>query len=137
MCFHWLLKIRNWKQPLHVFSFLHKLSFENSFCFLSILSCQTSFLISKIENCFWKQKIRGKNSYQTYPNFLLSFFSKTKLLMLISRNPNRNQPNVPWNLCIMLKLTRCKLTNRLLEVTRTISWERHSIGWAKLNSNGI
>ena len=53
---------------LYVFSFLHKLSFENNFCFLSILSCQTSFLVSKIENCFWKQKIRGKNSYQTYPN---------------------------------------------------------------------
>ena len=72
------MKIRNWitskkkkleteNSLLHVFSFLHKLSFENSFYFLPILSCQTSFLVSKIENCFWKQKIRGKNSYQTYP----------------------------------------------------------------------
>ena len=33
-------------------SFFHKLSFENSFCFLSILECQTSFLVLKIENCF-------------------------------------------------------------------------------------
>ena len=45
---------------MHVFSFLHKLSFENSFCFLSILGCQTSFLVSKIENFFWRQKIREK-----------------------------------------------------------------------------
>ena len=61
----WKLETKN--SILHVFSFLHKLSFENSFYFLPILSCQTSFLVSKIENCFWKQKIRGKNSYQTYP----------------------------------------------------------------------
>ena len=47
----------------------HKLNFENSFCFLPILSCQTSFSVSKIENCFWKRKIRGKNSYQTYPKY--------------------------------------------------------------------
>ena len=33
-------------------SFFHKLSFENSFCFLSILGFQTSFLVSKIENYF-------------------------------------------------------------------------------------
>ena len=60
-------KLETEKSILHVFSFLYKLSFENSFCFLPILSCQTSFSVSKIENCFWKQKIRGKNSYQTYP----------------------------------------------------------------------
>ena len=28
-----------------------------------------SFLASKIENYFWKQNIKGKNSYQTYPYF--------------------------------------------------------------------
>ena len=66
------MKIKTWKQLLHVFSFLHKLNFENSFCFLPILSCQTSFLVLKIENCFWKQKIKGKNSYQTYP-YLTNF----------------------------------------------------------------
>ena len=64
---------------LHVFSFLYKLSFENSFCFLSILGCQTIFLISKLENCFWKQKIKGKNSYQTYC-FLKSFFEKPTII---------------------------------------------------------
>ena len=63
----WKLETEN--NFLHVFNFLYKLSFENSFCFLSILGCQTSFLVSKIENCFWKQKIRGKNSYQTYQSF--------------------------------------------------------------------
>ena len=63
----WKLETEN--NLLHVFSFLHKLSFENSFCFLPVLSCQTSFLVSKIENCFWKQKTREKNSYQTYPYF--------------------------------------------------------------------
>ena len=61
---------------MHVFSFLHKLNSENSFCFLSILGCQTSFLVSKIKNCFWKQKIRGKNSYQTYPTLFSNFFIK-------------------------------------------------------------
>ena len=61
----WKLEIKN--SLLHVFSFIHKLNFENNFCFLLILSCQTSFLVLKIENCFWKQKIKGKNSYQTYP----------------------------------------------------------------------
>ena len=68
----WKLQTEN--NLLHVFSFLHKLSFENSFCFLSILDCQTSFLVLKIENCFCKQKIRGKNSYQTYPLFWEQFF---------------------------------------------------------------
>ena len=62
----WKLETEN--SLLHVFSFLHKLNFENSFCFLPILSCQTSFLVLKIENYFWKQKIREKNSYQTYPH---------------------------------------------------------------------
>ena len=61
----WKLETKN--NFLHVFNFFHNLSFENSFYFLSILDCQTSFLVSKIENCFWKHKIMGKNSYQTYP----------------------------------------------------------------------
>ena len=64
----WKLETKN--NILQIFSFLHKLSFENNFCFLSILSCQTSFLLPKIENYFWKQKTREKNSYQTYPNIL-------------------------------------------------------------------
>ena len=71
----WKLETEN--SLLHVFSFYHKLNFENSFCFLPILSCQTSLSILKIENCFWKQKIRRKNSYQTYPKFSLHFEEKT------------------------------------------------------------
>ena len=63
----WKLEIEN--NIFHVFSFLQKLSFENNFCFLSILGYQTRFLVSKIENCFWKLKIRRKNGYQTYPYF--------------------------------------------------------------------
>ena len=62
----WKLETEN--SISHVFSFLHNLSFKNNFCFLSILGCQTRFLVLKIENCFWKQKIRRKNNYQTYPN---------------------------------------------------------------------
>ena len=68
----WKLEIEN--SILHVFSFFHKLSFENSFYLLSILGCQASFLVSKIENCVWKQKIRGKNNYQTYPKFFSFFY---------------------------------------------------------------
>ena len=71
----WKLETEN--SLLHVFSFYHKLNFENSFCFLPILSCQISLSILKIENCFWKQKIRKKNSYQTYPKFSLHFEEKT------------------------------------------------------------
>ena len=63
----WKLETEN--SLLHVFNFLHKLNFENSFCFLPILSCQTSFSVLKIENCFWKHKIRRKNSYQTYSKY--------------------------------------------------------------------
>ena len=37
----WKLEIEN--SILHVFSFFHKLSFEKSFCFLSILGYQTNF----------------------------------------------------------------------------------------------
>ena len=73
----------------NVFSFLHKLNFENSFCFLPILSCQTSFSVLKIENWIWKQEIRGKNSYQTYPNFY--FLS-----------PSFFQPILAWNHAIMV-----------------------------------
>ena len=69
----WKLETEN--NHLHVFSFFHKLGFENNFCFLSISGCQTNFLISKLENCFWKQKIRGKNSYQTY-YFFKRFFER-------------------------------------------------------------
>ena len=68
---------------MHIFIDFWKLETENSFCifsifftnwvlrtifvFLSILCCQTNFLVSKIENNFWKQKIRGKTNYQIYP----------------------------------------------------------------------
>ena len=61
----WKLETEN--NILHVFSFLHKLNFENSFYFLPILSRQTSFLVLKIKNYFWKQKNKKKkNSYQSY-----------------------------------------------------------------------
>ena len=72
----WKLKTKN--NFLHVFSFLHKLSFKNNFYFLSILGCQTSFLISNIENCFWKHKIRRKNNYQTYPKCFTLLVSQKK-----------------------------------------------------------
>ena len=75
ICF-WKLETEN--NLLHVFSFLHNLSFENSFCFLFILGCQTSFLVSKIENCFWKLKINGKSNYQTYPQYSNLSLKKTQ-----------------------------------------------------------
>ena len=73
MCvFFYFWKLETENNHLHVFSFFHKLSFEFFFFFffLSILSYQTSILVSKIENYFWKLKIRRKNSYQTYPKSL-------------------------------------------------------------------
>ena len=65
----WKLKTKN--SLLHVFNFLHKLSFENNFYFLSILGCQISFLIFKIKNCFGKQKIMEKSSYQIFSKCLI------------------------------------------------------------------
>ena len=87
----WKLETEN--SILHIFSFLHKLNFENSFCFLPILSCQRSFLVLKIENCFWKQKIRGKNSYQTYPKFWSWFVNTLDIEVLIHLVPKVLEPN--------------------------------------------
>ena len=42
---------------------------ENNFWFLLKIGYQTSFLPQKTKNCFWKQKTKEKNSYQTYPTF--------------------------------------------------------------------
>ena len=81
----WKLETEN--SLLHVFSFLHKLSFENSFCFLLVLSCQTSFLVSKIENCFWKQKIREKNSYK----HTLSPISLKNKQKMYEENPKKKE----------------------------------------------
>ena len=101
----WKLETEN--SLLHVFSFLHKLNFENSFCFLSILSSQTSFLVLKIENCFWKQKIKGKNSYQTYLSnakafaayYLFSFWD-LHLLSFLSKNiKNKVWRDISTSLC--------------------------------------
>ena len=93
----------------------YKVMFDNNFCFLFLetcfweykekkktiflyfwnkkhvyhtpLSCQTSFFVSKIENCFWKQKIRGKNSYQTYPKIpIIKFDLKFQLRKLLNES---------------------------------------------------
>ena len=82
----WNLETKN--SILDVFNFLHKLSFENSFCYLSILVCQTSFFVWKIKNCFWKQKIKRKNSYQTYPKF----FSTIIVFAPISTKKKKKNP---------------------------------------------
>ena len=60
----WKLKIEN--GILHVFSFLHKLNFENSFCFLPILSCQTSFCL-KNRKLFLKTENKGKKQLPNIP----------------------------------------------------------------------
>ena len=54
----WKMETEN--KLLYFFSFLHKLSFENSFCFLSILSCQTSFFIFKNRKLFLKIEKKKK-----------------------------------------------------------------------------
>ena len=74
----WKLETEN--SFLHVFSFFHKLSFKNSFYFLSILNYQISFLVSKIENYFWNQKIREKGQL---PNIPLIFYMKLTLVWLV------------------------------------------------------
>ena len=88
----WKLETEN--NLLHVFSFLHKLNFENSFCFLPVFSCQTSFFVLKIENYFWKQKIKGKNSYQTYPKSLKTW---ARIQNLWSSENMSQSPKNPWS----------------------------------------
>ena len=108
----WKLETEN--SFLHVFSFLHKLSFENSFYFVPILSCQTSFLVSKIEIFFWKQKIRKKkkNCYQTYPKFPI---------WLLSQKKKKKTLNFPlWFRFRLIQLA--PLFTKLLECSKSI-WE--------------
>ena len=82
----WKLETEN--SILDVFSFLHKLSFENSFCFLPVLSCQTSFLVSKIKNCFWKQKTRGKKQLPNIPLVFLIVFLYSHITITIYYFPS-------------------------------------------------
>ena len=58
----WKLEIKN--SFFHVFNLLHKLSFKNNFCFLSILGCQTFFSLKNRKE-FLETKNKEKNSYQT------------------------------------------------------------------------
>ena len=58
-------KLETENSILHIFSFLHKLSFENNFCFLLILSYHTSFLVSKIENKK-KKSVQKRAAYLCY-----------------------------------------------------------------------
>ena len=71
----WKLETEN--SFLHVFNFLHKLSFENNFYFLSILNCQTSFLTLKIKNYFENRKKKKKKAVIEYtPTLSRKFVEK-------------------------------------------------------------
>ena len=61
----WKLETEN--NILHVFSFLHKLSFENSFYFLSILGCQTSFFCLKNRKFFLETENNEKKQLPNIP----------------------------------------------------------------------
>ena len=108
----WKLEIEN--SILHVFNFLRKLSFENNLCFLSILSCQTSFLVLKIKNCFWKQEIKGKNSYQTYLCF--GNWKHLKCILSFYNSSLKNQRIKWW------KQNLKTMSNRLLNHETHIFW---------------
>ena len=66
MCFHQFLKIRNWKQSFVCFQFPSQIEFWEQFLFSVYFRLQNKFFSSKNKNYFWKQKIKRKNSYQTY-----------------------------------------------------------------------
>ena len=106
----WKIEIKN--SILHVFNFFHKLSFDNSFCFLSILSCQTSFLISKVENYFWKQKIRRKtvtkHTLIILTNFLRCGFFFFFLLYIFKKEMSNN--------FMLIKLTFCQIFNQFYKI---------------------
>ena len=65
MLTHWKLETQN--SILHIFSFLHKLSFENSFCFMFILGCQISFFNFKNRKLFLETKNKGKKQLSDIP----------------------------------------------------------------------
>ena len=62
----WKLETEN--SLLYVFSFLHKLGFENNFFFIHF-GLPNKFFSFKNRKLFLKTKNKGKNSYQTYPYF--------------------------------------------------------------------
>ena len=61
----WNLETKN--SLLDVFNFFHKLSFENSFCYLSILVCQTSFFCLKNRKLFLKTENKEKKQLPNIP----------------------------------------------------------------------
>ena len=118
----WKLETEN--SILHVFSFLHKLNFENSFCFLPILSCQTNFSVLKIENYFWKQKIRRKNNYQIYSYFFIIHFYK-KL------NQTHLSPHMVDPMTITHNYILCRWKHKARNARITIKFIR-AISWLVL-----
>ena len=60
-------KLETEKSILHVFSFLHKLSFEISFFFLVHFGLPNKFFSLKNRKLFLETENKGKNNYQIYP----------------------------------------------------------------------
>ena len=107
----WKIEIKN--SILHVFNFFHKLSFDNSFCFLSILSCQTSFLNLKSRKLFLKTENKKKNSYQTYPNYLNQFFKMWVFFFFFLLDIFKKEMS---NNFMLIKLTFCQIFNQFYKI---------------------
>ena len=88
-CFHWLLKIRNWKQSFVCFQFPSQFEFWEQFLFFVHFKLPNKFFRLKNRKLFLETKNKGKNSYQTYPKIssILPFFIPSPFFILSLFHP--------------------------------------------------
>ena len=74
MCFHWLLKIRNWKQPFACFQFPSQIEFWKQFLFSARFELSNKFFSLKNKKLFLKIENKGKKQLPNIPLFFSLFF---------------------------------------------------------------
>ena len=67
MCFHWLLKIRNWKQPFACFQFPSQIEFWKQFLFSTRFELPNKFFSLKNRKLFLKTENMGKKQLSNIP----------------------------------------------------------------------
>ena len=112
-CFHWLLKIRNWKQSFTCFQFPSQIKFWKRFLFSTHFELPNKFFSLKNRKLFLKTENKEKKQL---PNILLVFSTtRTKVSapkLIYSKNFiwNSTCPKVTWILFDwLLLLLICKM----------------------------
>ena len=75
MWFHWLLKIKNWKQPFACFQFPSQIEFWKQFGFSPHFELPNKFFSLKNSKLFLKTENKGKKQLPNIPLGFLFFFS--------------------------------------------------------------